>query len=199
MTELYDRQKSLNLKIPDEVYIIGCGGVGTWLGILCAMVGVKTINLFDSDIVENHNRARLPFPEEWNGMKKTDALKMFINWIRPECTVYDNDAIMNETDLIAITSKNVFDCTDNAESQTMIFNYCKKNKHSYVKLGCNADHVTAISQLDSVTFTEVDPYSAPTPMYIVPPMLISLYTMWNVTHGNTDINYLKSVSNIFNA
>ena len=42
-TELYQRQSTLGLGVPEEISIIGVGGTGTWTGILCAMIGVPKI------------------------------------------------------------------------------------------------------------------------------------------------------------
>lgn len=197
MEDLYKRHESLNLKIPDEVFIIGCGGTGTWMGIICAMIGVKNINLFDDDIVENHNRSRLPYPEEWIGKKKTDALKDFIEWIRPECNVYINEGIRTEADLIAITGEFVFDCNDNFKTQISIYNHCIKHKLKYIGVGCNANHITVLSKLDKLWIQdENDPYQV-TPIYLIPPMVSSLCALWNIVHGKDDIRYLKDMKDIF--
>lgn len=197
MEDLYERHKTLELKIPEEVFIIGCGGTGTWLGIECAMVGVKNINIFDDDTIENHNRSRLPYPESWVGKRKTDALKEFIKNIRPECNVYVNEGIRSDIDLIAITGKLVFDCNDDPNVQKMIFNHCKKNKFNYIGVGCNANHVSVISDLDKIWLDEGKDTYQVTPMYLVPPMVSSLCAIWNVVHGNTNLSYLKEMKNLF--
>ncbi len=194
---LYDRHRTLNLEIPEEVFIVGCGGTGTWTALLCAMVGVKKIHLFDDDIVENSNRSRLPYPEEWIGMKKTEALKSFINWIRPECDVYTYGGIISEIDLISVNGKLVFDCNDDPKVQKWVFAHCKQNNFNYVGIGCNANHVTVISDLDTIFLNENKDMYQVTPMYIVPPMLAVLYAVWNVVHGNKDLNFLRSMESIF--
>ena len=59
--DLYNRQKSLNLKIPDSVAVIGVGGVGSWVALNLALVGVKKLVLVDHDTIEPHNLNRTPF------------------------------------------------------------------------------------------------------------------------------------------
>lgn len=39
----------------DVVNIIGVGATGSWVGLLLAKLGVKSIRLFDNDIIELHN------------------------------------------------------------------------------------------------------------------------------------------------
>lgn len=197
MEDLYKRHNTLNLDIPEEVFIVGCGGTGTWIGIISAMIGVNSINLFDDDTIENHNRSRLPYPEDWIGKKKTEALRDFIRWIRPECNIYIHGGIRSQLDLISITGKLVFDCNDNPGTQKMVFNHCKKHDLDYIGVGCNANHISVISDLDSIYINEEnDPYEV-TPIYIVPPMISSLCALWNVVHKNRDINFLMDMKNIF--
>lgn len=199
LEDLYDRHKTLDLKIPEEVFIIGCGGTGTWTAVICAMIGVEKIHVFDDDIIENHNRSRLPYPESWIGKKKTEALKLYINNIRPECDVYEYEGIRSEIDLISVNGKLVFDCNDNPKVQKWIFNHCKKNNFNYISIGCNANHVSVISDLDTIFMDENKDMYQVTPMYLVPPMVAALYAIWNVVHGNTDLNFLRTMKSVFGA
>ena len=51
MTDIYNRQQSLNLQIPESVSVIGVGGVGSWVALNLALVGVKKLILYDPDII----------------------------------------------------------------------------------------------------------------------------------------------------
>lgn len=71
---IYDRQQTLNLKIPDSVAIIGVGGVGSWVAVDLALTGVKKIVLVDHDIIEAHNLNRTPFKSSQIGQPKVLAI-----------------------------------------------------------------------------------------------------------------------------
>ncbi len=56
-------------------YIIGCGGVGSWLApSLCKLVGRENITLIDGDTLEEKNMDRQLFSDDDLGAKKSDSL-----------------------------------------------------------------------------------------------------------------------------
>lgn len=75
---LYSRQEPLNLKIPTAVTIIGCGGIGSWIALDLALVGVKKLNLIDNDIIEKTNLNRTPYKTSQIGEFKVAALQELI-------------------------------------------------------------------------------------------------------------------------
>lgn len=71
-----------------RVDIIGCGAVGSHLGLQLAKLGVKKIHLWDFDNVEEHNIANQAFSVKHVGKPKVDALAEIIKeytGIEPEC------------------------------------------------------------------------------------------------------------------
>ena len=118
--DFYNRQ---HLKAPETISLIGCGG-GCWVAIFGAMMGVKRINLFDSDILEGHNLNRLPYSPEMVGKKKTLALKQLIQTLRPDCEVscFDKVEKMN----IGMLEGKVFIAVDNLDDRQDIDEYCKE-------------------------------------------------------------------------
>lgn len=193
--ELYQRQSALGLGVPDEVSVVGCGGTGTWVGILCAMIGVPKISLFDDDIIERHNLSRLPFSEESIGKKKTEVLKDFIKVIRPECIILIHDGVHNESDMFKLMGT-VFDCNDDIKIQEMIYKYCKKFSISYISVGCNANHITVTSNVEKLWGPGGDRYVV-TPMFIVPPMLSSLCAVWNIVKNKHKVDLLLNIKEMF--
>lgn len=193
--ELYKRQKTLGLGVPEEVFIVGTGGTGTWVGIILAMIGVPKINLSDDDIIERHNLSRLPFPEESIGKKKTEVLKDFINTLRPECEVITYEGIHNESDMFKMAGV-VFDCNDDIRIQELIYKFCKKFDINYISVGCNANHITVTSSVEQLWGPGGDRYTE-TPMFIVPPMLSSLCAVWNVVKNRRKVDFLISIHKMF--
>lgn len=196
-SDLYSRHKGIDLRVPEEVFIVGCGGVGTWTSIFLSMMGVKTLHLSDFDILENHNRSRLPYSEEWIGKKKTEALKSFIEAIRPDCDIYTYNGINDESDLLQLAGEIVFDCNDNPKTQDMIWNHCKQNKIKYISIGCNADHITVINDMDMLCRGDgYEPYTV-TPMFIIPAIVSSACGVWNAVKNEKQVYVLKQISAMF--
>ena len=76
--EMWKRQKSLNLNVPQKVVIIGAGGIGSWIAYFFARLGVKELVVADPDIVELHNLNRTPFNLEHINRPKVEALEEII-------------------------------------------------------------------------------------------------------------------------
>jgi tRNA A37 threonylcarbamoyladenosine dehydratase len=53
LDQLYARQHVLNVTPPEQVVIVGCGGVGTWAALFLALAGTPKIVLIDSDVVRS--------------------------------------------------------------------------------------------------------------------------------------------------
>lgn len=109
MNELYDRQKNLGLLIPSSVCIIGCGGIGSWLALNFALVGVKELVLFDPDKIEKSNLNRTPFKLSHVGKYKTTCVKNLIEERRLDTKII---AVSKKYMGEKLTSQYVFDCTD---------------------------------------------------------------------------------------
>jgi len=71
---LYNRQRSLNLSIPDKVCIIGTGGIGSWVSINMGLIGVKKLYIIDYDTIEEHNLNRTLFRDIDIDTKKNVAI-----------------------------------------------------------------------------------------------------------------------------
>lgn len=194
--DLYKRHNGIEMKVPNEIFVIGCGGTGTWTSIMAALMGVKIIHIADHDIIEIHNLSRLPYRQSDIGRLKTDVLKEYLQTIRPDSTIYTYDGIHTDLDLIALTGDVIFDCNDNPKVQKMIFDYCKEHKLRYIGVGCNANHISVIENLDLVCRSdEHDPYEI-TPIFLLPALVASACGLWNVIKGKQNIYTLKNISDI---
>jgi len=86
--DLYDRQKELELDIPESVGVIGIGGVGSWVALNMALVGVKKMVLVDHDTIEPHNLNRTLFKLKHVGIAKVLALSELIYERRNDIQVF---------------------------------------------------------------------------------------------------------------
>jgi len=149
MIDIYDRQRELALTIPPAVTVAGIGGIGSWVAIFAAMSGVPNLYLFDDDIVEEHNRNRLPFCQGSLSRLKVEVVRDFIAAIRPEAIVV---AIPERLDGVLLdiqlsVSNFIIDCTDSPRAQFSIYNSCKESKVAYIRAGYDGTHITITSNV----------------------------------------------------
>ena len=134
---LYDRQKTLNINSNQTIIVVGCGGIGFWVTKFLAMSGIEKIYAFDNDVLEQHNLNRIDLPEKFIGKNKADAVKIVVNSIRPECSLYAmpfrfNDSHRLEADWL-------IDCTDKHASQIENQRIAKSLGIKYVKAGYDGE------------------------------------------------------------
>jgi molybdopterin/thiamine biosynthesis adenylyltransferase len=111
---LYDRQETLELNVPKKVAVVGCGGIGYWVAKFLAMSGCEHIELYDPDILEEHNLNRLDIPYRFLGKNKADVTKKAIQSLREELTCYSYPFIFND---LGSGYDWVIDCTDDGDAQ----------------------------------------------------------------------------------
>jgi molybdopterin/thiamine biosynthesis adenylyltransferase len=87
MNDIYLRQENLNLDTDKRIVIIGCGGIGFNLAQYFSMAGIENLYLFDNDVIEIHNLARLAIPYTCIGKNKATLLRDLIKQMRPDCNV----------------------------------------------------------------------------------------------------------------
>jgi len=167
LRNIYNRQISLNLDIPKEATVVGCGGTGTWVAIGLAMSGVETLTLIDPDIVEISNLNRLPYTPSSVGMAKVDALSDWIHGLRGHVTIKRFETQIN-ADNLDLLSGIVFCCTDNVASQQLIYRYCKAHRLQYHRVGYDGT-VLNVSKAYPLVLEEQpqDGYTM-TPSWVVP-------------------------------
>jgi molybdopterin/thiamine biosynthesis adenylyltransferase len=165
----YSRQEAMdadmeNMNRRDNVIIIGCGGVGSWVAMMLAMYGHTCITLIDGDKIAPSNLNRLPFPQTWVGRNKAIALRKVIKFLRPECHVLvspfhvTHESLEHVTTLAGSMSLGytgmVYDCTDDARIQKVITTYCKEGNLAYRKIGYEGYRIGTYSQMDDVWIDE---------------------------------------------
>jgi molybdopterin/thiamine biosynthesis adenylyltransferase len=136
MSDLYNRQEKLKLKVPKKVAVVGCGGIGYWVAKFLAMSGCEHIELFDPDTLEEHNLNRLDVPMKYIGHNKADIAQAAIHALREDCTVYAYPFKFNE---LNTGFDWVIDCTDNSESQLVNQELARKMGARYFKAGYDGE------------------------------------------------------------
>lgn len=108
-----------------KVAIVGAGGTGSFVGILLAHLGVKSMQVFDFDNVESSNLNRLPgsmLSDAGKSTMKIDVLKRYIKALNPEITVKCYDYPVDTIDGIRaiVDSDVIFCCTDSMASRAVL-------------------------------------------------------------------------------
>jgi len=135
--DIYKRQETLNLNKNHKVAVVGCGGIGYWVAKFLALSGIEHIQLFDPDILEEHNLNRMDIPKKYIGKNKADITKLAIQSVRDECTVYAYPYKFN--DLVGKVDW-VIDCTDSAKAQLENQEIARKIGAKYFKAGYDGEN-----------------------------------------------------------
>lgn len=180
----YSRQQDLtnsaaaldNMVNHNRHLVIGCGGIGFWLAISLAMMGVRDFILVDGQTIDNSNLNRLPVPQTWVGTNKAVALRKMIRFLRPATRIVVLTAHITEETLNVIpkmlraarepsTTYNVWDTTDNAIIQRKIYDFVLEMRKTvnnstikYRKIGYEAWKVGNYAKWD--IWTDEDEYQA---------------------------------------
>lgn len=111
----------------NKITIVGCGAIGSFIGMSLAKMGLTWFELWDSDNVEEHNLPNQFFDLSDIGDKKVMALKSHMNAFNDECTVSTVFANFGKNNSF-INTKIVISAVDKMDARKTIFNACKNNK-----------------------------------------------------------------------
>ena len=113
-------------QVKGTIHIIGIGAMGSRIAELLARLGIRKINIWDMDTVEDKNVANQIYTHKHIGMNKTDALEEILKEINPNITVVKHGEYTDE-----MLSGYIFLCVDSIEVRYKI---AKKFENSnYVK------------------------------------------------------------------
>lgn len=170
---LYDRQKSISLDMNQSITVIGCGGIGFWVAKYAAMSGIEKMYVYDPDTIDETNLNRLDVPYKFIGKNKADVVKLIVNALRPDCTVYAfpfrfNENNFGDTDWI-------IDCTDSYKAQLNNQKIAKHFGKKYLKAGYDGENFSIHNSVAEWGEAE-DGYQI-IPSWVVPASLIAGITV----------------------
>jgi len=151
INNLYDRQINVESFSETSALVIGAGGVGSWLGIDLALIGVGTLIIIDPDKIEASNLNRTLFKYSQIGQLKTQAIKELILERRPDTIVLTIEDYFKSDYLNKYKVDFIFDATDNLSTRQMIHDYNQYQKQMqpptldpvpYCKSGYDGYHAT---------------------------------------------------------
>ncbi len=185
---LYKRQEEFNLQTDIVPVIIGCGGVGFHVAKMLAMAGVENIILFDDDIIEEHNLSRLDLPLTTIGLNKTEAIKMLIDQMRPDCKVVPYGYKFNPDvlDTLTVMPTHIIDCTDVYAVQLNNQAYAKNKGLKYMKIGYNFNHITVANQIAEWDVDDTPDGYTIIPSYVVTATIVAGLAVNKILTGSEE-------------
>ena len=121
-----------------KVVLIGCGALGSNIGIGLARAGTGSITLVDRDIVEEENLGTHQYSHHEIDLPKSIALKQKILEINKEIHVEAFVVDVNKTNIEGFINGTdlVLDGTDNMRTRFLVNDACVKNKVPWVYGSC---------------------------------------------------------------
>lgn len=184
--EIVQRQKTLSGDYSlSSAIVIGLGGIGSWVAIDLALLGVGTVILFDDDVIEASNLNRTLFKLSHVGRPKTEAVKELIMERRKDTLVVTyNDKFALDVIEKYRETEYIFDCSDTSKIKNEIGQYRKENLTNpkalfpyYVKLGYDGfDGTICINDFDKGSWGEDSSYTI-TPSFFGTPQILSAFAV----------------------
>ena len=182
INNLYDRQINVESFSEQSALVIGAGGVGSWISMDLALIGVGTLIIIDPDKIEASNLNRTLFKYSQIGQLKTQAIKELILERRPDTIVLTIEDYFKSDYLDKYKVDFIFDATDNLSTRQMIHDYNQYQKQiqipdfnpvPYCKCGYDGYHATlSINDFKSGRWGDEGSYTV-VPSFFGTPQILS--------------------------
>jgi molybdopterin/thiamine biosynthesis adenylyltransferase len=200
LEDIQNRQKGLVEDFSGKcALIIGLGGIGNWIALDLALIGVGTLILYDNDKIEASNLNRTLFKLSQIGEYKTKACKDLIAERRKDTIVITFEEKFTSDDLKKFDGiDSIFDCSDTTKLKDSISEV--KRRPDYIKLGYDGfDSTICINDFESGKWGEDSDYTI-TPSLFATPQIISALAVTEMLlvrrHPKRTVNF--NIKNILN-
>ena len=173
LEDINNRQKGLVEDFSEtSAVVVGLGGIGNWVALDLALLGMGTLILFDNDKVEASNLNRTLFKLSHINKPKVLAVKELISERRKDTIVITNQELFTVEHLRKFEGIDfIFDCSDTTRLKDSIAQL--KSKPRYLKLGYDGFEGTIC--VDDFTSGQwgVDSSYQIVPSFFAPPQILS--------------------------
>jgi len=173
LTEITNRQKGLIGDFSEHsAVVVGLGGIGSWVALDLALLGMGTLILYDDDKIEASNLNRTLFKLSHINKPKVTAVKELISERRKDTLVITNQELFTVEHLKKLEGADwIFDCSDTTRLKNSIAQL--KTRPRYLKLGYNGHEGTVcIDDFESGKWGSDSSYTI-TPSFFAPPQILS--------------------------
>ncbi len=173
LEEINNRQKGLIGDFSEHsAVVVGLGGIGNWVALDLALLGLNNLILYDNDIVEASNLNRTLFKLSHIGKLKVTAVKELISERRKDALVIVHHEIFTVDHLKKLEGIDfIFDCSDTTRLKDAIAQL--KVKPRYIKLGYDGFEGTiSIDDFESGRWGSDSSYQI-VPSFFAPPQILS--------------------------
>lgn len=173
LEDINNRQKGLVGDFSEHsAVVVGLGGIGNWVALDLALLGIGTLILYDDDKIEASNLNRTLFKLSSINKPKVIAVKELIIERRKDTIVISNQELFTVEHLKKLEGIDfIFDCSDTTRLKDSIAQL--KEKPRYIKLGYDGFEGTVC--VDDFTSGQwgVDSSYQITPSFFAPPQILS--------------------------
>jgi len=173
LEDINNRQKGLIGDFSEHsAIVVGLGGIGNWVALDLALLGMGTLILFDNDKVEASNLNRTLFKLNHINKPKVSAVKELISERRKDTLVITHSELFTVEHLKKLEGIDfIFDCSDTTRLKDSIAQL--EERPRYIKLGYDGFEGTLC--VDDFTSGKwgVDSSYQITPSFFAPPQILS--------------------------
>jgi molybdopterin/thiamine biosynthesis adenylyltransferase len=174
LEDINNRQKGLVGDFSEHsAVVVGLGGIGNWVALDLALLGMGTLILYDDDKIEASNLNRTLFKLSSINKPKVIAVKELISERRKDTIVISNQELFTVEHLKKLEGIDfIFDCSDTTRLKDSIAQL--KDKPRYIKLGYDGFEGTiCVDDFTSGQWTGTDSSYSITPSFFAPPQILS--------------------------
>jgi molybdopterin/thiamine biosynthesis adenylyltransferase len=111
--------------------VVGAGGIGTYVCLNLALMGVGNVDLYDGDVVENHNLNRQVFYYDKVGFKKADVLAERLNKLT-SANITAHTSYLKDVSQLKKKYDLIFSCLDNWQYRFMLSDYAVRKRIPFI-------------------------------------------------------------------
>jgi len=104
---MYWRQQDIFVPQDQKITVIGAGGIGSWVVLGLVKTGFKNIEVWDGDVVEEHNIPNQLFSAKHCGQNKAQILHYYFPVVATQEKMWEGEPLSSTVIVIAVDNMEV--------------------------------------------------------------------------------------------